>query len=425
MKGEALPATPAPGERIATLDIVRGVAVMGILAMNIVAFAMPDPAYVNPRAYGTESSADLISWAINFILIDGKMRGLFSFLFGASILLVIDRANARGECAARVHFRRMLWLLLFGILHFYLIWWGDILSGYATLGMVAWAFRGQPAAVLLKWGAVLIAVQFVIFALFATMFAAAAAEASAPGASVEAVRQWRETAEPLAIPTPSELARSLALFRGDWLTISLDKMVNRTTEPLFLIGVFGWETLAYLLIGMALLRNGFFTGEWDDARYRRVMASGLGIAIPAYAALAAMMWASDFAVPRLMLAMAASVLIRPLIVVAVAALIILATRRGGRLVDRIAAAGRVALSNYLGSSLAMTSLFYGYGLGWFGHLSRAELWLVVMPMWLTMLAWSKPWLEHFHHGPFEWLWRSLAQWKLQPMLRRGSNRVAA
>src|SRR5688572_31664803 len=100
-------AVTEPGSRIVSLDIVRGVAVMGILAMNIVAFAMPFQAYFNPAAYGTEGLADLVSWAFNFVLIDGKMRGLFSFLFGASTLLVIDKAAASGQSAARIHYVRM------------------------------------------------------------------------------------------------------------------------------------------------------------------------------------------------------------------------------------------------------------------------------------------------------------------------------
>src|SRR5688572_22594258 len=106
--------TSSQTDRLATLDLVRGVAVMGILAMNIVAFAMPMAAYINPLAYGSEGPIDFASYAFSFVLIDGKMRGLFSFLFGASMLLVIERAEARGESAAATHYRRMLVLLLFG-----------------------------------------------------------------------------------------------------------------------------------------------------------------------------------------------------------------------------------------------------------------------------------------------------------------------
>jgi uncharacterized protein len=98
-----------------------------------------------------------------------------------------------------------------------------------------------------------------------------------------------------------------------------------------------------------------------------------------------------------------------------ACLILLLARPGGALTLRIAAAGRMAFTNYLVTSLICTTLFYGYGLGWFGHLSRAELYLVVLAIWALMLLWSRPWLARFRYGPFEWLWRSLARWRFQPM----------
>src|SRR3546814_9122885 len=113
-RGAAMTATTEPRPRIATLDIFRGVAGMGILAMNVIAFAMPIEAYMNPAAYGLDTTADFIAWAFSFIFVDGKMRGLFSFLFGASMLLVIERAGAAGRSAVSVHFRRMGWLAIFG-----------------------------------------------------------------------------------------------------------------------------------------------------------------------------------------------------------------------------------------------------------------------------------------------------------------------
>src|SRR5687767_8239705 len=152
------------GPRIATLDIVRGIAVMGILAMNIVAFAMPFQAYMNPTAYGMDGTADLVSWVISFIFVDGKMRGLFSFLFGASTLLVIERARQSGASPARVHYARMLWLLVFGLIHFYFIWFGDILAGYALVGLLLFFFRNLSVRALIIWGVILVVVQFLLMA---------------------------------------------------------------------------------------------------------------------------------------------------------------------------------------------------------------------------------------------------------------------
>jgi uncharacterized protein len=209
-----------PLPRIATLDIVRGVAVMGILAMNIVAFAMPFQAYMNPAAFGTDGPADLASWLLSFIFVDGKMRGLFSFLFGASMLLVIEKAEAKGEDAARIHFRRMLWLLLFGLVHLYLIWFGDILTGYALVGMIAWFLHGLSNRAMVRLGIALLFVQLLVFAGLAFGAFGLSAAAAAPGASPETVEEWRsleqdfgllaERRSPRSLPsTPAAMAASL------------------------------------------------------------------------------------------------------------------------------------------------------------------------------------------------------------------------
>ena len=410
-----------PPARIATLDIVRGVAVMGILAMNIVGFALPEQAYVNPMAAGSRGSADIASWVFSFVFIDGKMRGLFSFLFGASLLLVIQRAEAKGEPAARIHFRRMAWLLLFGLVHFYLIWSGDILSLYAPVGMIAGLFIDRSPKALVRSALVLILVQFLVFGYLAGAFYSASAAAAAPGAGAEAVARWTEMKSDFVVP-PAALADTLALYRGGYAGIVQHRTGEALLDPLVNLAFFGWETLAYMLLGMAGLKSGFLTGAWPRARYVRAALLGYAVSAPAYALLAWAIVRDGFRVPTLFaLEFAASVLVRPPMIVALAALIILLTARGGVLVGRIAAAGRAAFTNYLGTSLVMTTLFYGYGLGLFGQLSRAQLWLVVLPAWAAMLLWSKPWLDRYLYGPFEWLWRSLARGALQPMRKTGNG----
>jgi len=415
----------ATSRRIVTLDIVRGVAVMGILAMNIVAFAMPPQAYVNPLAYGLESAADLASWAFSFVFVDGKMRGLFSFLFGASMLLVIQLAEKSGDSPRRVTVARQLWLLLFGMIHYYFIWFGDILIGYALIGLLAWFFRNLEPRRLVRWGIGLVLAQLLVMGGSAA-FAHSLSNAIAAGnASPETLKQWAELSREIAIPSEQVLRETMTLYLGSWSGIAEYQLTEKATLPLFFTILFGWETLAYMLFGMAALKSGFLTGGWDDARYRRVALIALGIAVPAYVGLAALLFADEFTVPGIFTFLfTATVPFRPLMIVAYAALIILATRRGGWLVDRIAATGRAAFTNYLGSSILMTGLFYGWGLGWFGSLGRAELWLVVVPMWLVMLAWSKPWLDRFQYGPFEWLWRSLARWERQPF-RKGISATHA
>jgi uncharacterized protein len=406
---------PPPAQRIATLDIVRGVAVMGILAMNIVAFAMPFQAYVNPTAYGLEGPADLGSWVFSFILIDGKMRGLFSFLFGASTLLVIERAEQAGASPAKVHYARMFWLLVFGLIHFYLIWFGDILALYALCGLLLYFFSDLSVKALVRWGIGLITVQTVLMAAAGVSAMFFAYKAGLPNPNPEMVTQWNEMREGFAVPTGQELSEKLAMFQGAWSGI-VEHKLERWMAPF--VGFFfsGAETIGYMLFGMAALKSGFLRGEWAPARYRKWAIVCFAIAIPAYAVMAWLLINQEFA-PQWLFAiwLGAATPVRPLAIVATAALIILLTRSGGPLIERIAAAGRAAFTNYLGTSILMTTLFYGYGIGLYGELSRIELWIPVVAMWAVMLLWSKPWLDRFTYGPLEWLWRSLARFRLQPM----------
>jgi len=410
-------ATTSPtAERIATLDIVRGVAVMGILAMNIVAFAMPMAAYMNPLAYGSEAAIDFAVYAFNFVLIDGKMRGLFSFLFGASMLLVVQRAEAKGESAAAIHFRRMLVLLLFGAIHFYLIWFGDILFGYATIGMVAFLFRREEPKTLIIIGIALVLLEFLMMLGMAAQVRDLAPQVAQQGASAEALRQWNEMTAWVRVPTTAEINEQMALILGPWSGVVQNQLTKHALDPLIFSIMFGPETLAYMLFGMAALKSGYLTGQWTDAEYRRAAIRGYAISMPFYILLVWLIFRADFSVLALMTyAMVAPVLLRPFMIAALAALVILLTRKGGWLTQRVAAAGRAAFTNYLGTSIIMTAVFYGWGLGQFGELSRAQLWLVVIAMCLLMLAWPKPWLQRFEYGPLEWLWRSLARGSMQAM----------
>jgi uncharacterized protein len=377
-------------ERYFTLDLIRGIAVMGILAMNIVGFAMPREAYDNPLAYGSGSEADIWSWLAAFVLFDGKMRGLFSLLFGASMLLVIERADAAGEPSARIHFLRMAWLLVFGLVHFYLVWWGDILSLYAPLGMIAWCFVYRPPGDLFRIGVALVLLQAVAY-LLGTPYL---------GSSMTS-------------------ADEMLLFRGGFGDIAAYRLDEELFDPLASLLFFGFETLGYMLLGMAALKTGFLAGAWSGRNYRRIAAIGLVVTLPAYALLGWLRMQGRFEDDLTeALSFPTTALLRPVTVVALAALIILLGSRAGPLARRIAAAGRAAFTNYLGTSILMTALFYGWGLGWFGNFNRVELWPVVLAVWLLMVAWSEPWLDRFQYGPFEWLWRSLARGRIEPMAKR-------
>jgi uncharacterized protein len=411
-------AATEPGPRILTLDVLRGIAVMGIFSVNVIGFAMPDAAYLNPAAYGGASGANLAVWALNFILIDNKMRCLFSLLFGASLLLVAERAEAAGRSPAAAHYSRMLWLLVFGLLHFYLVWDGDILSLYAPIGMVAYAFRRLPPERLVAAALVFLLMDAAIMVELWRGFAAGESAAHAPDATQAAILQWRSDAEDLIPPAPADLARDLAAYRGGWSGIVAHRWADNALGPITNLILAGPQTLGLMLLGMAGLKSGFLTGAWNVPRYRRILLIGLAIGIPAQAAIAWWTWRSGF--PGALVFASYFLFAMPfyyLQAAAYAAAIILLARRGGPFVARLAAVGRAAFSNYLGTSLVASGLFFGFGLGLYGSLDRLEAWLVAPLIWALMLLWSKPWLERFRYGPFEWLWRSLARARPQKMLR--------
>jgi len=403
----APPTDPLPSVRIGALDLVRGVAVLGILLLNIVSFGLPEAAYSNPRAYGGWHGGDLAAWLINAVLFEGRMRGLFSFLFGASMLLVIERAEAAGADAASVHYRRMAWLLLFGLAHLWLVWSGDILAHYALMGMLAFGLRDLPTGRLVTLGILLVAAATLIFAGLPL--------AVHDGRSLHALTQSFGT------PAPAEIGKALATYRDNYPDILRARFAEHVGTPLQMLWFFGAETLAYMLFGMAGLRSGMLRGEWSRDRYRRWLLICWGIALPAYGALAAWQIAAQFSLASVTLAFALAAPLRPPMIAGWACLILLLARPGGALTTRLAAAGRMAFTNYLVTSLLCTTLFYGYGLGWFGHLSRWQLYPVVALLWAAMLLWSKPWLARFRFGPFEWLWRSLARGRPQNL--RGAASV--
>jgi uncharacterized protein len=173
--------------------------------------------------------------------------------------------------------------------------------------------------------------------------------------------------------------------------------------------------LGFLALGILFFRNGFLSGDWSRRRYLTVIALGYGIGVPVMTILAHQILYSGFDPAIMALGDAISLLPRPFVALAHAAVVILLIKSGWftALMTRIEAAGRMALSNYLGTSLVATTLFYGTGFGLFASPSRAQLYAVVLLIWLLILLWSKPWLDRFHYGPAEWLWRSLTKWEWQ------------
>jgi uncharacterized protein len=401
--------------RYVTLDVLRGFAVLGILAMNIIAFSMPEWAYLTPKVYGGENLPDKVSWFVSVVFIDGKMRGLFSLLFGASMMLVIERAWAKGESAAKIHYARMLWLALFGLAHYFLIWFGDILFTYALIGCLAARFAQWDSGRLIKWALIVYGLGFLLWAVQMGALQYLHWAAHQPGASADVVKQFRDILA--SDDFNPEIAKQLAIHRGNWFAIAAHKFAN-PFDPLVAAIAAITETLPLMMLGMAMKKNGFITGEWDDASYRRWIGRLLLPGLLLSTACAIWVWVSGFdLITAIASFMAWAIIPRLMMTIAYAAMLILLIQgfSGHHLIKRMAAAGRAAFTNYLGTSIVMTTVFYGYGLGLYGHISRPQLWFFVIGAWVVMLLWSQAWLKRFHYGPLEWLWRSLARWKLQRM----------
>lgn len=404
-----------PARRLPALDFLRGVAVLGILAINIAGMAGPAAATLSPHVPAPGGWADEAWFALTLVLFEGKMRALFSLLFGASLMLFIARAEAAGKDGEMLQMRRLGWLLLFGYLH-YLIWWGDILFTYALAGLAALTLRGAPPRALATGALVLFAGWHMTLLAdglprIATEARVLEHRAAAPQAAAYHAARAEEAAE---------TAREMAEARGGFIAQARTKLTEQASEPLEAALATMGETLPLMMLGMALHGMGFFAGTWPRRRMAWLAAGGIGLGGALTLGFAALAWQRHFP-PVLMVQGMAYALALPHLLMALgyaAALIPLAPRAArtppGR---RLIAAGRMAFSNYLGMTLVMTFAFYGWGLGLYGQVPPRWQSLFVLGGWALMLGWSAPWLARMRQGPLEWAWRSLTEWRLLPLVR--------
>ena len=397
-------------ERISSLDFIRGIAVMGILGANIVAFGQPFVAYMVPDTFLVPNGdPDGWMWIAQFVLIDGKMRALFSLLFGAGVYLFMERAWARG--ATRwLQVQRLCWLGLFGLIHFFLIWKGDILFLYSVCGMFSLLFiHMKPVNKLVLGG-----IGYVIGALaYSALFGAIyyGVSAGGPIADVMAETKSGEIAD--------GAVEAALIQSGDYIGVVMHSLSEHWYMPIAFIFQVSIETVPLMLIGMALYQMGFFSGEFD--RRKQITWGWIGFLGGGLVTLGIALWnqSDGFSMVGAQLSfIGTSTLPRLAMALGIAALLVAYSPRWtGWLAERVRAAGRAAFTNYLGTSILMLFVFHGWALGLFGELNRPQLYLVTALTWVVMLAWSKPWLDRFRYGPLEWLWRCLTYRKLFPIRR--------
>jgi uncharacterized protein len=402
-----------PPDRVVALDLIRGVAVLGILVINIAGLAGPTGATLSPHIPARGSFADELVYAFGMVVFEGKMRALFTMLFGASMLLFIERAEARGRDGDVLQLRRLGWLLLFGCLHFFLFWWGDILFSYALVGIVALFMRELSVKVMLATALLIFAGWHLGSAAMEWPEVRGEEQVRLGTATPAEARKQNDFRIRIAQNAQREMIEYRSGFR-EQIRIKIER------RPLWLVKT-TWpnvgETLPLMLIGMVLYRTGFFTAEWERRRLRQVAVFGTASGLALTAAMLAWLWPRSFPPQGMSAALLFWLAIPHLLMAAgYAALLVLAAPRlaATALGRRLIAAGRMAFSNYIGTTVVMTAIFYGWGLGLVGTVGRVAQLGYVAFAWALMLGWSLPWLARFRQGPLEWLWRSLTERRALP-----------
>jgi uncharacterized protein len=422
---DALPAdAPLPGavpdvERIAALDVLRGFALLGILVMNIQSFAMIDAAYANPTAYGNLEGANYLVWLLSHLLADQKFMTIFSMLFGAGILLMSGRREKAGGRSAAIHYRRMGALAVFGLLHAYLLWFGDILFSYALCGMIVYLLRKLRPWALLLLGSFAVAVPSALFLLLGAFLLWVVPEMP-PDVQAD-IEPWTKETSQGWQPSARRVDAELAAYRGGWVQELRERWPAALALQTILFGMYTfWRAGGLMLIGMALFQLGVFSASLPDKIYLAFVAAALllGIPIIAYGVHAnfAAEWDVEYAE-----FVGSQFNYWGSIVVSLGwvGLVMLACKREvlRPLTRPFAAVGQMALTNYLLHTLICTTIFYGHGFGLYGQVERVGQIEIVLAIWLFQLVVSPWWLHYFRFGPAEWLWRSLTYWRLPPMWR--------
>ncbi|MBI2681730.1 MAG: DUF418 domain-containing protein [Acidobacteriales bacterium] len=416
-------------ERISAIDTLRGCAVLGILLMNIVAMGLNFGSYDDPTVAGGATGANLWVWAVLHVVAEGKMRALFSLIFGASMVLLVGRLDKRSGDGADIYYRRLLWLLLFGIVHAYLLWLGDILYPYALCGLFLYPFRHRSAKSLAIIGGVLLAITALSYVGFGygvreMITKGRAAQALADqGAKLTAdqkeelqqYEEWRKFSK----PTEAEIQENNDAWRGSVLSVIKARagVVFGFFHRLPLYHPMMFDIFGMMFLGMAALKLRLLDASRSLRFYACVTVVGYGIGLPVGAYSAWLIIKTDFDPVTHLFANSTYDLVRLSVCLGHLGLIMMLCKAGWLrwLTARLAAIGQTAFSNYIFQSVVTAFFFTGYGFGYYGMLERYQLYYVVGVIWLFQLILSPIWLRYFRFGPLEWGWRSLTYWKRQPM----------
>jgi uncharacterized protein len=431
-------------DRILLLDSLRGMAVLGILVMNIPGFAQPHAVIGDPTLVNF-TGANYYSWLFVEGIFEGSQRALFSMLFGAGMLLFISRLEDRlqGLMPAEYFVRRQLWLLFFGLFNAYvLLWFWDILFHYAILGMMLFAFRRLPVRKLLLAAGLCLLLQTVRENVDLYRSKAVIER----GALAAAHKAKHETVSALQ----EDDIQAADHFRTDQLRASRikdkDKNIRNVLGPYAYLyrsqseasfrgetrGTFYFlffDVLLCMFLGMAFYKNGWLMGQARTGTYALMCIGGLGAGLLISWLRLQPYLQTHFSYYEYVRNVSFDYyeISRILRAVGIFGLIMLLHKSGwfNWLFALMQPVGQIAFTNYLMQSFLCGMIFYGVGFGMFGKLQPYEMYYVVGAIWGLEIAWSHIWLRYFRFGPMEWIWRSLTYWKLQPLKKRPVTEILA
>jgi uncharacterized protein len=387
--------------RIHSLDLLRGFAVLGILIMNITSFSQISMAYMNPTIGAGLEGYNQYFHGFNYIFADTRFMSIFSMLFGAGVVLFTQRIEAKGKRVAALHYKRMFWLLLFGLIHAYFIWVGDILVTYAICGSLVFFFRKKSIRTLFIIAVILFLIP--ISLKFMTYY-------GMPADALESTFAFFH-------PSAEQIASQTQAMRGSYL----EQMPLRVEDAIqiqtlvFMIEMF-WRASAMMLLGMILYRKGILSAEKSTAYYKKLMWVGFVPGLILSGIGLSQVYASEWNAAYVMNIGANYKFVSGLFMaLGYIGLVIWCYKKGifKKFQNRLRATGRMAFTNYIGMSVICTLLFNGHGLGLFGTLDRLQQFLIVISVWVLILIISPLVLKNYRLGPLEWLWRKLTYFSLK------------
>ena len=438
--GESASHTVSPlrkKERILFLDCVRGIALLGILLMNSMAQSQSHLFYEHMNLNQSITGLNFYAWVVERGFFEGTMRGLFSILFGAGTVLLLNRLQKQkpGLEPADIFYRRMLWLLVFGLINAFLFLWpGDILYPYALLGLLLFPFRNwQPKK--LMWAALLLLALGTYRENMSLYDNKEIIHNGKVAESMESKKQkltdkqkgdlgrWHgfkeeNTSEGMMKKAMEETKGTQEKSKSYVGMVRHYRDINMMIQSVFFYNSW-WDILMFFFIGMALFKSGYIEGKKSTGLYVAVTVIGIGIGVFLNYLLLRNQYANKFdmviftekwdfsyyQVRRLFQTLGYLSLL----------ILLYKVIPFRKIMGIFAPVGQMAFTNYLMQSIIMSTIFLG--MGWFGKLQRYEIYYVVAGVWIFQIIFSHIWLRYFLFGPFEWLWRSLTYEHKQPFLK--------